>query len=147
MGSNPELSRTVSFFFHLGYILCCLRCSKGNDIYVGLKRWMEGDFWTCGGSFGISQVFKFLEPSAIVESNHFCLMSDDTGSHSDFTEIALNLLSFFPCVCVCALHHSGKTIEEKAIKCCWAKTRPEIIHHHQVEQRIHDSWLQLQVNC
>ena len=39
---------------------------------------MEGDFWTCGRSFGIRQVFKFLEPSAIVESNHFCLMSDDT---------------------------------------------------------------------
>jgi len=73
---------------------------------------MEGDFWTCGGSFGISQVFKFLEPSAMVQSNHFCLMSDDTGSHSDFTEMALNVLGFFfPCVCVCALHHSGKTIE------------------------------------
>lgn len=106
---------------------------------------MKGDFWTCGCSFGIRQVFKFLEPSAMVESNHFCLMSDDTGSHSDFTELALNLLGFFS-LCVCTLHHSGKIIEEKTIKCCWAKSGPEIIQH-QVEQRIHDSWLQLQVNC
>lgn len=102
MESNPELLRSNRFleffverrmfFLRLGYILCCLRCSKGNDICVNLKRSMEGDFWTCGCSFDIRQVFKFLEPSAMVESNHFCLMSDDTGSHSDFTEMALNLL-------------------------------------------------------
>jgi hypothetical protein len=31
----------------------------------------------------------------MVESDHFCVMRDDTSSHSDFTETTLNLPFFF----------------------------------------------------